>query len=57
MSFEYSSFISYRRNEGDKKFLKQFKKIIDSEAKRVTDIEESYDAELYHLERLPSSYI
>ena len=38
MSFRYSGFISYRRNEGDTRFLKNFKKIIESEAQRVTNI-------------------
>lgn len=38
MNFEYSSFISYRRNEVDKKFLKNFKSIIESEAQKVTNL-------------------
>ena len=42
MSFEYSSFISYRRNDGNKKYLKKFKKIIESEAKNVTNIDKVF---------------
>ena len=38
MSFHYSSFISYRRNVGDEKFIKKFKAIIESEAAKVTNI-------------------
>lgn len=42
MSFEYSIFISYRRNEGDKKFLENLKKIIESEAQKVTNIKQVF---------------
>ena len=42
MSLKYSSFISYRHNVGDKKFLKEFIKIIKSEAHRVTNIDEVF---------------
>lgn len=38
MSFHYSSFISYRRNIGDEKFIKKFKTIIESEAAKVTNV-------------------
>jgi hypothetical protein len=38
MNFNYSSFISYRRNVGDEKFVKNFKDIIESEAQKVTNI-------------------
>ncbi len=38
MSYSYSSFISYRRNFGDEKFVKKFKAIIESEAAKVTNI-------------------
>jgi len=38
MSFTYSSFISYRRNNGDEKFVKNFTAIIESEAQKVTNI-------------------
>lgn len=37
-NFSYSTFISYRRNIGDKRFLENFKKIVQSEALRVTNI-------------------
>ena len=42
MSFKYSGFISYRRNDGDTKFLKNFKNIIESEAQKVTNIEKVF---------------
>ena len=38
MSYKYSSFISYRRNVGDEKFVKKFKGIIECEAHKVTNI-------------------
>jgi hypothetical protein len=38
MSYHYSSFISYRRNVGDEKFIKKFKAIIECEAHKVTNI-------------------
>ena len=34
----YSTFISYRRNPGDMRFLKNFKSIVESEALRITNI-------------------
>jgi len=37
MSFSYSSFISYRRNEYDPTFIQNFKKIIAGEALSVTN--------------------
>ncbi|MBI5214634.1 MAG: toll/interleukin-1 receptor domain-containing protein [Ignavibacteriae bacterium] len=37
-NFQYSSFISYRRNDGDEVFMKKFKDIIASEAFKVTNI-------------------
>ena len=42
MSFHYSSFISYRRNIGDEKFIKKFKVIIESEAAKVTNISKAF---------------
>jgi hypothetical protein len=42
MSFKYSSFISYRRNVGDEKFVKNFKDIIESEAQKVTNIQKVF---------------
>lgn len=42
MAFKYSGFISYRRNEGDMKFLKNFKSIIASEAQKVTNQREIF---------------
>lgn len=38
MGFHYSTFISYRRNVGDEKFIKKFKALIESEAAKVTNI-------------------
>ena len=38
MSCQYSTFISYRRNVGDEKFIKKFKSIIECEAFKVTNI-------------------
>lgn len=37
MSFIYSSFISYRRNENDSKFIRNLKDIIAAEAQTVTN--------------------
>jgi hypothetical protein len=37
MSFTYSSFISYRRNESDSKFIRNLKDIIAAEAQTVTN--------------------
>lgn len=42
MSFKYSCFISYRRNPGDEKFIKNFKVIIESEAQKVTNITKAF---------------
>lgn len=42
MNFKYSSFISYRRNIGDEKFLKNFKAIIETEAFRATNIQKAF---------------
>ena len=42
MSYKYSSFISYRRNEADDKFLNNFKVIIESEALKVTNISKAF---------------
>ena len=42
MSFQYSSFISYRHNGGDKQFLKNFKELIESEAQKVTNKPEAF---------------
>lgn len=42
MSFKYSSFLSYRRNLGDEKFVKNFKEIIESEAQKVTNIQRAF---------------
>ena len=38
MNFLYSSFISYRRNVDDEKFIKKFKVILEGEAHKVTNI-------------------
>lgn len=37
MSFEYSLFISYRRNEGDAKYIANLTNILHSEAQKVTN--------------------
>jgi hypothetical protein len=42
MNFSYSSFISYRRNDGDEPFVKKFKTIIESEAHKVTNVARAF---------------
>lgn len=37
MSFQYSLFISYRRNDGDKNFVKKLTNILHTEAQKVTN--------------------
>ncbi|WP_299217418.1 toll/interleukin-1 receptor domain-containing protein [uncultured Dokdonia sp.] len=42
MSFEYSVFISYRRNKGNRGFLKNFKEIVETEAMDVTNLKNAF---------------
>ena len=37
MSFDYSCFFSYRRNEEEKKFIKNFNSLLESAAHMVTN--------------------
>lgn len=39
---EYSCFISYRRNQGDKKFIVNLKEIIECEAQKATNIRQVF---------------
>ncbi|MCP4374365.1 MAG: TIR domain-containing protein [Deltaproteobacteria bacterium] len=43
MNFKFSIFISYRQNDGDKKFLRNFKKLIECEAQKVTNEKVFFD--------------
>ncbi len=43
MAYAYSAFISYRRNSGEEKFMKNFNKIIRSEGQRVTNLDTFFD--------------
>lgn len=40
--FKYSAFISYRRNSGEEKFLKNFREILRTEAQKVTNVSDVF---------------
>lgn len=46
MPFQYSCFFSYRRNEGEHKFVKNFNSIIESVAHTVTNLNKTFFDEI-----------